>query len=517
MRARHPMLISLCVCAITLAGACTDAVSPNTALPKLDSPATVVRTVTLTPSEATLATGTHLTVQASLTDASGQPVTLPINWSSSDSTVATVSPSGSVEAVAPGRAVIMASANGAYATAPVTVTKAAPADSIAITPSNAKVIVGQTLQFGAAVRDSALTQGVSWESSNTQVASVNSSGLVTGIAAGIASIRVTWQGRTAAAAVTVLIPDSVTVTPPANIVVQPSTVSVKVNGTAQLSVGDGGSATWTSSNPAVASVSSTGLVTGLSSGSTIVTAERNGQTGTAQVQVTADPVDVGLSSLPLLTLNTGDSVQPSGWFLEDPDHHLSVVTDASAPSPPHALQFVFPQGFHGGSGPGQFKYGTESHMLNLSQEIAVSYYFWVGPTWHSFEGVKHFYVFQERFPDRHATFVAMNGKDNGPFRLKVVSEDFDASYYPNVKNTTLVPNTWYHIQLYLKKSSSAGAPDGIVRWWVNGQLNGNYTNAKLYSDPFSEVRFDPIWESFSYLTKAATEYMRFDDVEVRGR
>lgn len=85
-------------------------------------------------------------------------------------------------------------------TAPVAVT------GISVTPSSATIRAGATTQLGHTVSPSyATNQGVTWTSSNPAVATVNASGLVTGVAQGIANITVRTNdgNKTATCAVTV--------------------------------------------------------------------------------------------------------------------------------------------------------------------------------------------------------------------------------------------------------------------------------------------------------------------------
>ena len=78
---------------------------------------------------------------------------------------------------------------------------------VAVSPAVDSVDVGGTVQLTAAMRDSAgnaLTgRTVSWSSSSTAVATVSTSGLVTGVAAGTATITATVEGRSASAKVIV--------------------------------------------------------------------------------------------------------------------------------------------------------------------------------------------------------------------------------------------------------------------------------------------------------------------------
>src|SRR5256884_254559 len=165
----------------------------------------------------------------------------------------------------------------------------APVASLAVAPQTLTVGVGATAQLTATPRDAngAFLAGrsVTWASSNTAVATVNTTGLVTGVAAGQATITATSEGRSGTAALTVV----VTV---ASVTVTPAPASVGLGQTVQLTatlkdangnVLTGRVVTWASDNPAVATVSSTGLVTGVAQGEATITATSETKSGTAAV------------------------------------------------------------------------------------------------------------------------------------------------------------------------------------------------------------------------------------------
>jgi len=68
----------------------------------------------------------------------------------------------------------------------------------------------------------------------------------------------------------------------------------------------------------------------------------------------------------------------------------------------------------------------------------------------------------------------------------------------------------------MKKASASGVADGQVRWWVDGVLAANYTNAKLRGDMFSEFHFSPVWGGLGG-TKARDEYLWVDHIYLSGR
>lgn len=139
------------------------------------------------------------------TNASNQKV----NWSSSNDKIASVDSNGNVTAVAQGSATITATTEDGKKTATCSVT--VTASTVAVTgvtldKSSATVNVNGTTQLTATVAPSnASNKNVTWKSSNTNIATVDSNGKVTGKAVGEATITVTTAdgGKTATCKVTV--------------------------------------------------------------------------------------------------------------------------------------------------------------------------------------------------------------------------------------------------------------------------------------------------------------------------
>jgi uncharacterized protein YjdB len=173
---------------------------------------------------------------------------------------------------------------------------AVPVDTVVVSPASARMFVGGTAQLGATAQDSAGNplsgRTITWTSSNGGVASVNGSGLVTGVSAGTATITATSGGKSGSAAVTVV------AVPVATVSVSPATASVAVGSSVPLSATPRDSAgkalngrvvSWATSDVAVATVSSSGVVTGVAVGSATITATSEGKSGTAAITVTAAP------------------------------------------------------------------------------------------------------------------------------------------------------------------------------------------------------------------------------------
>ena len=277
-----------------------------------------VASVGVTPATVTLFAGTAVQLTASTMDSTGTQLSgRAIAWSSSNGTVASVSASGMVTALTQGAATITATSEGKGASATITV-MIVPVASVAVSPATASIAAGQTVQLTATPKDSAggaLTgRSVSWTSSNTSVATVNGSGLVTAVVAGSATITATSEGRSGSAAITV---QAVAVAV-ASVTVSPATASVQAKRTLQLtatpkdSAGTaltGRSVTWASSNTSVATVNGSGLVTTVVAGTATITATSEGKSGSAAITVTPIPVASVAVSPATASIAAGQTVQ----------------------------------------------------------------------------------------------------------------------------------------------------------------------------------------------------------------
>lgn len=138
-----------------------------------------------------------------------------VSYSSSDTSVATVNSStGKVTAVGAGTTIITAttaatsSYNSSTASYTINVTEAA-VPSITVSPSTASVETGSTTTL-TVTTENATGYTISWTTSNSSVATVNNSGVVTGVSAGTATITasITVNGTTYSDACTVTVTSS---------------------------------------------------------------------------------------------------------------------------------------------------------------------------------------------------------------------------------------------------------------------------------------------------------------------
>ena len=267
----------------------------------VDTGAPVSVTITRRPS-GPLRVGMSSPLAAESRDASGRMVDPErISWSATDTTVLTVDSSGLVQALAPGRAQVVAAA-GAWRDSARIVVRSAP--RAAVLPQLASLSiaspsplrVGDTLTLALSGQDERgkPIPGVraTWSSSDPSVASVDqSSGLIRARAAGGTLIIARSGGESAISSVSVA---------PAPV------ASVDVSGARPLKVGDtldlraaprdqrgvelsGQPAVWASSDPDVASVDSSGVVVAVAAGSADISASVDGKAGKVRVTVLPQP------------------------------------------------------------------------------------------------------------------------------------------------------------------------------------------------------------------------------------
>ena len=237
--------------------------------------------VKLDKAKATIQKGKSMTLKATVT-----PSTLldkSVIWKSSNTAVATVTSAGKVKGVKTGTATITCISNltGAKATCKVTV------GYVKLDKTEAVINKGKTVTLKATVYPSTLEdKSVTWESSDTKIATVSSRGKVKGVRTGTAIITCTSvaTGLSTTCEVTV---GSVMLDQTEVAVNKGKTVTLKA--TVYPTTLEDKSVIWESSNTKVATVTSAGKVKGIKAGTTTITCTSNatGLKTTCKVTVTA--------------------------------------------------------------------------------------------------------------------------------------------------------------------------------------------------------------------------------------
>ncbi|MDB4900702.1 MAG: non-specific endonuclease, partial [Gemmatimonadetes bacterium] len=168
---------------------------------------------------------------------------------------------------------------------------------VTISPATPAVVMGATVNFTATAAKSGAASTITsaaWTSSNTAVATIDAAtGVATTLSSGTTTIGVTVATSDGGASGTTTLTASAA---PATVTLSPTTWSLKVAQTKQFtatSADAGGQPvtstyTWSSADPTIATVSASGLATGVAVGATTISATTpNGKVGSATVTVTA--------------------------------------------------------------------------------------------------------------------------------------------------------------------------------------------------------------------------------------
>lgn len=258
---------------------------------------TPVTVLSITPATGRFLPGGTVGLVATLRDERGNPIAAgPFEWRSSNPAVATVDAKGVVSFLTEGVVVVTATSGAATATAQFE--SRIPVATVAVLPLTATVPVGKTVSLAATPKSAAgkvLARTVVWTSRNPAIATVNG-GTVTAVAVGTATIVATADEGSGTATITVVPPvASITI---GNASSQPLHVdsTLQLTATAADASGNplpGQTVTWTSSDVGVATVTATGLVTGIGRGTATITASVGSVSATASIRVVGHATTTG--------------------------------------------------------------------------------------------------------------------------------------------------------------------------------------------------------------------------------
>lgn len=257
-------------------------------------PARTAATVVVAPAQRTLSIGGQAQYTAQVLDGSGNELTgRAVAWSSADVAIATVNGTGLVTAVGAGTTSIRATVDGKIGTGALTVSPA-PVATLAMDAAQVALVQGDTRVLVATAKDAQgnvlAGRAAAWESTNPQVATVSTTGLVTAVGVGNADVRATVEGKVAVAAI------SVSAIPVASVEPSETAVSIEQNASrdvtavardAQGRVLLGRTFTWTTDDASIATVSTAGRITGVALGRTNIRVTSENRAAVVTVTITA--------------------------------------------------------------------------------------------------------------------------------------------------------------------------------------------------------------------------------------
>jgi hypothetical protein len=299
-----------------------------------------------------------------------------------------------------------------------------------------------------------------------------------------------------------------------------------------------GSGTWLNSGSAIGGSANSATVAGLTNGTAYEfrVVASDGTNNTASNTATATPAVVSghnqhePAGMTFITENVG-SAKPADWWMHNPNGHLSYVNEVG-PVSNHSLRYRFPQGHPGGSGVGTTgrgsgNAGSASNIRINDQpvkEVYLRYYVKYSVGWQnpdnmakmgytyqmnadgSRRGLLHFDTVGYRVQSQYTTKVTRENATGGIDNLN-----------PNGATKYLTPGQWSRFEVYATAATTDSSNDGIVRWWVDGDLVGNYTNVPRPSRPFTELHWNPVWGGGSTINVQSEQYVWFNGIYLSGK
>lgn len=273
---------------------------------------------------------------------------------------------------------------------------------------------------------------------------------------------------------------------------------------------------WTSTDTSVATVDESGVATGVGPGSATIIASSQGRTGTGVITVVppgTGPWTHEPTGFNVISDQPWDSVTSLGWRLEFGVMPV-IVPDATARlSPPSVLQITYPVGFQSGSAP-----STVVHSVAGMRQLYIGMWWKASNPWQGNDSNsnKIQYIFTNA---SGSAFMVMYGRPGGPYELRVFPQfktSSDVWLTPNVTNVPVTLGQWHKIEWLLVANTTTDPPNGICRWWLDGQLIGDYTNVSYPAEPFYEYKVAPVFGG-NGIAKVETDYFWYDHVHLSGR
>ena len=297
----------------------------------------VLVSITVNPTNPSVVVGgtQPFTATGTFSDGSQQDLTSTATWTSLSASVATIDPSGLATTVTIGLTTITANLNSIVGSTTLTVTVQPPVlTAISVSPANGSLFIGQNQQFYATGTFSDgsqqdVTQSVAWSSTQTTVAGISVTGLVSAASGGMTTITAASGGITGFASLNVssLALASITVTP-----ASPSiALGTNQQFAATATYADGStldlsnSVSWTSALSSVATINATGFASSAATGHSTITATVVGVNGSTTLTVTpATLVSIAVSlSTPSIPLGTTVQFDALGTFTDGTTQNVS--------------------------------------------------------------------------------------------------------------------------------------------------------------------------------------------------
>ena len=276
-----------------------------------------VSSVTLSKTSISILIGSAYQLTATVLPADAKNKTL--TWTSSNVTIATVDTTGKVTAKALGTATFTAKSNNGKTAACLVTVNPVKITALTLSPASTTISIGKGEVLGKKITlkanitpTNATIRTFNWTTTNSKVATVDQNGVVTSVGYGTAIIRATAKdGSGAYGQCTLTVKKYVTqltLSRTSAPVIPGKTVTLGI--TVLPADASDKQVSWASSNTAVATVSSAGVVTGLRLGTATITATAKDGSGVKAIctVTVGQPAASVTLNLPKITIGVGQAV-----------------------------------------------------------------------------------------------------------------------------------------------------------------------------------------------------------------
>ena len=226
-----------------------------------------------------------------------------LTWTSSNPKIATVDANGNVKAIGGGTTTVtVSSTSNPSIKKTCTVTVTVPVTSIKINEGNINLNTGATATLTVTFNPTNTSnKNITWASSDTKVATIDTNGNVKAVGEGTATITATSSSnKNITNSITVTVKKVEGTVPVTSITLSSSSLSLVIGESSSLTAtvapnnATNKEITWTSSDPSIATVSQKGKVTGKKYGTTTITATCDKKTSKLTVKVYKEYIDLAL-------------------------------------------------------------------------------------------------------------------------------------------------------------------------------------------------------------------------------
>ncbi len=171
----------------------------------------------------------------------------------------------------------------------------------------------------------------------------------------------------------------------------------------------------------------------------------------------------------------------------------ALTTDTTTSvKPSRVLQFTYAAGFPGGYEPAVVFYNPPKPV----PETYFGFRWKPGKPWEPHPSGVNKIAFMFPATSSAGTLYLMMFFDGTSYTIQVepTFERDTRRLAPNTTATPVVLGAWHLIEWYARYSTTSTSRDGVTKWWLDGVLQGEYTDLQMPSDAgFIEYQFAPTW------------------------